>query len=711
MSNISRLLTTAAAAGGGTVEAVGVDFDGTNDYLLRSSDLVGNADGKTFTFSCWVYWTNESSSTVFTTTNAFHVLLDTGGNNEAHVTANNSSGTKIFDVKLVDGSSHAIPKNTWSNLLLSIDLANTSNRSVYINDVLFSSVWVTYTNDNIDFTSTKHAVGGYINTVNGSVQANLQGRLAGVYLDYTYRNLSVENNRRLFIDADGLYVKPPTSGILSVPMDDPADPGRNAGTGGDFTLNGIVARSGRGPNQNNCVASEFDGSADYIRNATSLSGSTKTFTFAANITVQGNSGYLIFNGPYNGGSAGAFEIYYSGSDMRIRSATTYGGSVNGLITIPVSELPQNKNIALHISYDLTDTAKRHVLINNTPTTASWSTYTNTATTLQADTAIGWQYSSTYAWDGVVGEVYFDNTYIDLATDNPFWNLDTNRPNSVRKVIEDTSVTPLIALPIIGNDAGNNLGTSGDFTVNSGPYAGARGGSEYWARSVKWSGSGGAANNLQRTISTPDTKTVTVVVALKSSASRVYPYSGSNSSKLFSFDTSNSSTTDSSYLQFTNSVAAAIVKGTMPSIEATAGIWNVFLFSVDTSSTSKRHFYKAGESLSVTWNTYSANALIEHAGLTVLGASSTAGSSLADSPLAFFYYSTEYIDFSQESNRLKFVDGLGYPVDLQPAIDAGDIPTPLIYMKFESTTSLGTNSGSGGDFTVNGAVTSGSDVEG
>jgi hypothetical protein len=38
------------SAGGGDLP-VGVDFDGTNDYLSRSSDLVGNADGKTFTFS------------------------------------------------------------------------------------------------------------------------------------------------------------------------------------------------------------------------------------------------------------------------------------------------------------------------------------------------------------------------------------------------------------------------------------------------------------------------------------------------------------------------------------------------------------------------------------------------------------------------------------------------------------------------------------
>ena len=42
----------------------GVSFDGTNDYLSRSSDLTGNADGKTFTFSAWVYW-NRYQGTVY----------------------------------------------------------------------------------------------------------------------------------------------------------------------------------------------------------------------------------------------------------------------------------------------------------------------------------------------------------------------------------------------------------------------------------------------------------------------------------------------------------------------------------------------------------------------------------------------------------------------------------------------------------------------
>ena len=60
----------------------------------------------------------------------------------------------------------------------------------------------------------------------------------------------------------------------------------------------------------------------------------------------------------------------------------------------------------------------------------------------------------------------------------------------------------------------------------------------------------------------------------------------------------------------------------------------------------------------------------------------------DGEMSFFYFDDSYTDFSQEANRNKFVDQLGYPKDLTPLIDSGDIPNPLIYMKFDPSVSLG-----------------------
>lgn len=77
---------------------------------------------------------------------------------------------------------------------------------------------------------------------------------------------------------------------------------------------------------------------------------------------------------------------------------------------------------------------------------------------------------------------------------------------------------------------------------------------------------------------------------------------------------------------------------------------------------------------------------------------------------FMYYTTDYIDFSQEVNRNLFVNQLGYPRDVSKEIEAGTIPKPLIYLPFDDPTNLGKNLGTGGDFTVNGTVTPGADFK-
>lgn len=74
-----------------------------------------------------------------------------------------------------------------------------------------------------------------------------------------------------------------------------------------------------------------------------------------------------------------------------------------------------------------------------------------------------------------------------------------------------------------------------------------------------------------------------------------------------------------------------------------------------------------------------------------------------------YFTDQYIDFSQEENRNKFVDQLGYPRDLKKAIDSGEIPEPLIYLPFDDPNNLWKNLGTGWDFTVNWTVTQGADV--
>jgi len=127
--------------------------------------------------------------------------------------------------------------NAWTNILISFDLTNSSNRYIYINDVAASVSWYSYGNSNIDFTRSTHYIGAW-----GNGTRKINDNMAHFYLDYTYRDLSTESNRRIFIDANGGSTAASTltalNPIMYLPMTTAYAVGKNAGTGGDFTVNG-----------------------------------------------------------------------------------------------------------------------------------------------------------------------------------------------------------------------------------------------------------------------------------------------------------------------------------------------------------------------------------------------------------------------------------------------------------------------------------------
>jgi hypothetical protein len=214
-----------------------VEFDGTSDYLSRSSDMTGNVDSKTFTLSCWFYSASTQNATaglVWNTSGRFGIGLSSTGKGLA-IRALTSANGWLLDA----GANSVFALETWSHLLISIDLNNSANRYVYLNDTdITSSIsWATYNVGDISFTEANWFVAS---SNAGATQRN-EGRQANTFLDYTYRDLSVTNNRRLFITADG---QPATglaslSPILYMPLDgSTASVGTNSGTGGDFTVNG-----------------------------------------------------------------------------------------------------------------------------------------------------------------------------------------------------------------------------------------------------------------------------------------------------------------------------------------------------------------------------------------------------------------------------------------------------------------------------------------
>lgn len=227
------------------------EFDGYNDYLLRSTDLSNNTSSKTFTISFWVYdniGTNGTSRAIYyifdgSTYYSFEVyFLSTDG--YLRIRGRNSSGTVILDQKVTTAARNP---NYWMHILLSFDLSDTSKRHYAVNDVVGTPSNTTYTNQAIAFNngSPQHSIAG--SYTGGTLH---DGRLAHFYMDFTYRDLTVESNRRLFINADGGSTSPSTLSALNpmiyLPMTADYSKGENIGTGGDFTAYGnpLIVNSG-----------------------------------------------------------------------------------------------------------------------------------------------------------------------------------------------------------------------------------------------------------------------------------------------------------------------------------------------------------------------------------------------------------------------------------------------------------------------------------
>lgn len=174
-----------------------IDFDGTNDYLSRSSDLVGNADGKAFTFSAWVWIDSAANGGQWVITNEnqrFYLSYANGGTTDIVLIANNTANSAVLQFDATSG----FADKSFNHILISVDLTSSANRAVYINGAPFAVSWTHYANDSIDFTRAGWGVGAR----QDGVTAKMKGRLSHLFLAYEYIDLSIESNRRIFITAD-----------------------------------------------------------------------------------------------------------------------------------------------------------------------------------------------------------------------------------------------------------------------------------------------------------------------------------------------------------------------------------------------------------------------------------------------------------------------------------------------------------------------------
>lgn len=242
--------------GGGAVYP-GVNFDGANDYLVRTSDFVSNADSKLFTICGWFanLAGNPKNNHIwiagdFTGGNAgFSVNTQAGG--QIVISGANAAGVGILSAFV---SSTVLPNSaTWKWLGISIDMANSSQSKIYVNDTDVTPTFSTFTDDSFDLTKSVHYCGA---TNSGSGAFNLlQSDVAELWVGYgQHIDFSMEANRRKFITSSG---KPtflgadgsaPTGVAPTVYFRGGASTfPANQGTGGAMTLVGSLTDSTTNP--------------------------------------------------------------------------------------------------------------------------------------------------------------------------------------------------------------------------------------------------------------------------------------------------------------------------------------------------------------------------------------------------------------------------------------------------------------------------------
>lgn len=247
----SALITIMAARGiflpGATQELFDtynqpVNFDGTSDRL--STALVAS-DSKVWSGSCWIRVVGSGTlQYIAQSTGSAIAISYSGATGNLAMLAENSAGTGILSALL---NSALVAGSGWHHLLWSIDLADSGNRSIYVDDVNVTGdvTWSTYTDDTIDFTVASTSIGGQVNNTNfvAGDMGPFWMKAGGSYIDFT-----TEANRRDFITSDGKPTVPteyPSRGDIELH-------GRtdswhlNQGTGGGFTENGALT-DGTGP--------------------------------------------------------------------------------------------------------------------------------------------------------------------------------------------------------------------------------------------------------------------------------------------------------------------------------------------------------------------------------------------------------------------------------------------------------------------------------
>jgi hypothetical protein len=235
-----------------------VNLDGTNDWLTRAAGITGGADGKLFTFSAFLNPAADQTQRLLTAN------LTLGGAAGADVmlgialgltgtvvlVGRNAAGTIILN--LVTSTTPILAANGWHHLYIAIDLANASNRHIFVNGVTQALTVTTYTNDAIDMTVADWTIGATSNGTNKFSGDMAEVWFKDVFLDPATNLSSFARNNK----PQNLYVNGARPGAAA-PLIYLGGHSRyngltsawhtNRGSGGGFTVTGALTDASTNP--------------------------------------------------------------------------------------------------------------------------------------------------------------------------------------------------------------------------------------------------------------------------------------------------------------------------------------------------------------------------------------------------------------------------------------------------------------------------------
>lgn len=268
-----------------------VSFDGTNDYLQHNPAMTGVVDGNKGTTSFWFKLGIVPATDLKIMRNSSSRILiqyDSSNGGEIRIWGEDSANINLLDLGTVSLNNDT---SGWHHVMASWDLSDPGKRHIYLDGVADMEMvsWTGHTNGSIQYSSPFYTIG-----TNTPGVEMWNGGLADFWFDAnTYVDLSVEANRRKFIDADGnpVYLGAngslPTGSAPDIFLSGATDSWHtNKGTGGGFTENGALTEAA-GPNSSACIIT--DGSMSVADSYSNIAETQDNFEIA----VVGDYAYVV----------------------------------------------------------------------------------------------------------------------------------------------------------------------------------------------------------------------------------------------------------------------------------------------------------------------------------------------------------------------------------------------------------------------------------